>query len=89
TRDSRASPPPEALMKKLGTIKDFSYRGDLVVRATFAPPPGARVRDRRKQTLGRVVRVFGPVRAPYVTVKPTKQPKLRLLGSGVYVEEPK
>jgi RNA-binding protein len=75
-------------MKKLGTIKDFSYRGDLVVKATFAPAPGAGVLDRRKRNLGRVVRVFGPVRAPYVTVKPTKQPKLHLLGSGVYVEEP-
>ncbi len=76
-------------MRKLGTIKDFSYRGDLLVQATFAPAPGAGVLDHRKRNLGRVVRVFGPVRAPYVTVKPTKQPKLSLLGSGVYMEEPK
>ncbi len=76
-------------MRKLGIVKDFSYRGDLVVKATFAPTPGAGVLDHRKRNLGRVVRVFGPVRAPYVTLKPATQPKLSLLGSGVYVEEPK
>ena len=75
-------------MKKLGIIKDFSYRGDLLVKATFAPNTGAGVLDRRHRTLGKVVRVFGPVRSPYVTVKPSKQPKLSLLGSGVYVEGP-
>ncbi|MFQ6012929.1 MAG: H/ACA ribonucleoprotein complex subunit GAR1 [Thermoplasmata archaeon] len=74
-------------MKRLGTIKDFSYRGDLLVRATFAPAPDVGVFDRRKRSLGRVVRVFGPVRAPYVAVKPTKEPKLSFLGSEVYVED--
>ncbi|MFQ5907324.1 MAG: H/ACA ribonucleoprotein complex subunit GAR1 [Thermoplasmata archaeon] len=74
-------------MRKLGAIKDFSYRGDLLVKAGFAPPPDAAVFDARKRTLGRVLRVFGPVRAPYVTVKPAREPKLPLLGSEVYVED--
>ncbi|MFQ5553492.1 MAG: H/ACA ribonucleoprotein complex subunit GAR1 [Thermoplasmata archaeon] len=74
-------------MKKLGAIKDFSYRGDLLVKATFAPVPATSVFDARKRPLGRVVRVFGPVRAPYVTVKPAQEPKLSVLGTGVYIED--
>jgi RNA-binding protein len=74
-------------MKKLGAIKDFSYRGDILVKASFAPGPHVAVFDGRKRTVGRVLRVFGPVRAPYVNVRPSQEPKLPLLGSKVYVED--
>lgn len=78
--------PLEAFMKKLGVVKDLSYRGDLLVRGAFAPDRGAEVLDARGRALGRVKRVFGPVGAPYVAVKPKGAPKLGLLGTGVYVE---
>lgn len=82
-----ATLPPEGVMKKLGTVQDLSFRGDLLVRASFAPSPDARVLDARGRPLGHVKRVFGPVAAPYLAVKPVRETNLRLIGSPVYVEE--
>lgn len=76
-------------MKKLGIVKDLSYRGDVLVRASYAPAQDTEVVDARGRFLGRVKRVFGPVKAPFVAVRPRSEPKLSLLGSGVYVEVPK
>lgn len=74
-------------MRKLGTVQDFSYRGDLVVRGSFAPPLDGTVLDARGRPLGNVKRIFGPVARPYVAVKPIRETSLSLIGSQVYVEE--
>lgn len=73
-------------MEKLGIVQNVSYKGDLLVRAAFAPRLGQEVLDTRKTLLGRVRRVFGPVGSPYVTVEPRDKPSLGLLGSDVWVE---
>lgn len=73
-------------MRKLGVVRNLSYKGDLIVKASFAPRLGERVLDASKRPVGRVKRVFGPVKAPYVTVKPNDEPPLGLIGSDVYLE---
>lgn len=73
-------------MKKLGVIQNLSYKGDLLIKATFAPRRGQEVLGAQKTALGRVRRVFGPVRAPYVAVEPHGDPNLGLLGSDAWVE---
>ncbi len=73
-------------MKKLGVVHNLSYRGDLVIRALKAPPLGTRVLDKRGRPLGRVRRVFGPVKSPYVTVEPLREPGLGLVGSQAFSE---
>ncbi len=73
-------------MQKMGVIQNVSYKGDLLVKAVFAPRVGQEVLDGRKTSLGRVRRVFGPVAAPYVTVEPQGEPSLGLLGSDVWVD---
>ncbi|MFQ5838575.1 MAG: H/ACA ribonucleoprotein complex subunit GAR1 [Thermoplasmata archaeon] len=73
-------------MKKLGVVNNLSYKGDILVKASFAPRMGEGVLDAAKRPLGRVIRVFGPARSPYVTVEPLDEPPLGLIGSDVYVE---
>lgn len=75
-------------MKLLGVVQDMSHDGRLIVKSRFAPMKGAVVRDNLKARVGRVVRVFGPVRSPYVAVQPEEEMKtLAILGREVYIEE--
>jgi RNA-binding protein len=75
-------------LKLLGVVQDISHDGRLIVKARFAPRNGAVVRDNLKVTIGRVARVFGPVRLPYVAIRPEKDMRtLAILGKEVYVLE--
>ena len=75
-------------MKFLGEVQEVTYEGKLIVRGVFAPMPRDRVFDGRKRPLGHVVRIFGPVRAPYVSVQVSGQESLlSAIGKQVYVEE--
>lgn len=76
-------------MKRLGVVEDIAYDGSVLVRSSFAPAPGARIVDGRRRPLGRVARVFGPVKEPFTAVRPEGKVPLSLLGSEVYVSEGK
>ena len=76
-------------MKRLGVVENVSYDGSVVVRAQFAPAPGIPVLDKRQRVLGKIVKVFGPVREPFATVRPEGKVTLSVLGSEVYVSEGK
>ena len=74
-------------MKRLGSVENLSYDGSVLVRALFAPAPGTRVFDKRHKVLGRVTKVFGPVKAPFAAVRSEGKVPLGVLGSDVYVGE--
>ena len=75
-------------MRLLGVVQDISHDGKLIVKARFAPKNGVVVRDNLKANVGRVARVFGPVRSPYVAVKPARDMRtIAVLGKEVYVLE--
>ena len=75
-------------MRLLGVIQDISHDGKLIVKARFAPNPKEIVRDNLNAEVGRVSKVFGPVRAPYVAIDPRKELKtLAVLGKEVYVRQ--
>ena len=75
-------------MKLLGVVQDISHDGKLIVKARFAPRKNTIVQDNLKVNMGRVSRVFGPVRSPYVSIQPVKDMKtLAVLGKEVYVSE--
>ena len=74
-------------MRLLGVVQDISHDGKLVVKARFAPKTREVVKDNWKAEIGRVVKVFGPVRSPYVTIEPRRELKtLAVLGREVYVQ---
>jgi RNA-binding protein len=72
------------LSKRLGTVENFAVNGTVLIRADLAPPLGTGVVDAKGQAVGTVVRVFGPVRRPYLSVEPAGKPSLSLLGKEVY-----
>ncbi len=63
-------------MRELGTILSVTPTGHLTVRASGAEfvPEGTPVRDARGLVRGRIVRVFGPVARPYLSVRPRRVP---------------
>ncbi len=74
-------------MRSLGHVENIAYDGLVLVRAGFAPRKGVVVLDRRKRPVGRVVRVFGPVKEPFAAVRPDGKPGVSLIGSEVFVDE--
>ncbi|TFF96800.1 H/ACA RNA-protein complex protein Gar1 [Candidatus Thorarchaeota archaeon] len=59
-------------MRRLGKVTHISHRGSLILRSEKTPPIGAQVVDKQVQPIGRVLDVFGPVRRPYLSVRPKK-----------------
>jgi rRNA processing protein Gar1 len=75
-------------LRLLGVIQDISHDGKLIVKARFAPNAREVVRDNVKSEIGRVAKVFGPVRSPYVAMEPRNGLQtLAVLGKEVYVLE--
>jgi len=75
------------LVRLLGGVRNISNKGKLIVKARFAPNKMEVVRDNLKAEVGRVSKVFGPVRAPYIAIEPKKELKtLAVLGKEVYVQ---
>jgi len=74
-------------MRSLGHVENIAYDGSVLVRAAFAPNRGTVVVDRRKRPVGRIVKVFGPVKEPFATVRPDGKPAMALIGAEVFIEE--
>ena len=75
-------------LRLLGVVQDISHDGKLIVKARFAPVTREVVRDNVKNEVGRVAKVFGPVRLPYVAIEPRNGLKtLAVLGKEIYVLE--
>lgn len=55
-------------MDFLGNVEEITSEGRIVVSASASPGMGDSVFDGRKRKIGKVVRIFGPVDGPYVSV---------------------
>ncbi len=70
-------------------MENIAHDGSLLVRSEFAPPRGAEVSDKRNRPLGRVMRVFGPVKEPFTSVRPAVAASPSLVGADVFISEGK
>ncbi len=70
-------------------VENIAHDGSLLVRSTFAPPRGVEVSDKRNRPLGRVLRVFGPVKEPFTSVRPVVPASPSLVGADVFISEGK
>ncbi|MGQ4912172.1 MAG: H/ACA ribonucleoprotein complex subunit GAR1 [Candidatus Thorarchaeota archaeon] len=61
-------------MRRLGKVLHISGRGSIILRTDKTPPIGkqARVLDKKARDIGFVIDVFGPVKQPYVAIRPKK-----------------
>jgi len=77
-------------MKALGNVQEISFSGLIMVRAKCVPLKNAEVFDHKMKTIGKVVRIFGPVRKPYVAIEPewmNMKAMMNLIGKDVYIKE--
>ena len=74
-------------MDVLGIVEDVSNEGLIIVRSDDVPEYGNKVYDAKRNMIGTVKRVFGPVDRPYVTVTPYDRTVLmNISGKKVYFE---
>lgn len=79
-------------MKILGTVKNVIHDGTILLGVSETavgemPGPGTPVFDQRGSEVGRVARVFGPVKAPYVSVRAINRAgTTELIGSSLYLD---
>jgi rRNA processing protein Gar1 len=74
-------------MKYVGKIDDIIFDGRLIVRPTFKPKIGKTVVNKHKLKIGKIIQIIGPVKKPYLTIKPEKDLKatFELIGTDVYL----
>ena len=73
-------------MKRLGTVKNLTRNGHVLLRVQQSVDVGKAVHDARGSYIGRITRVFGPVKEPYALVKPEGTGLTKLLDTHVYVD---
>ena len=63
---------PGAGLRRLGKVLHMSKSGNLIVRLEKPPVPAERTRvvDYKIKRIGTVNSILGPVKSPYVSVKP-------------------
>ena len=60
------------MAKMLGVAYGVS-RGYIIARAESSKPiVGVKVYDKKGRNIGRIYRIFGPVKKPYYAIKPSK-----------------
>jgi rRNA processing protein Gar1 len=74
-------------LRRLGDILRQSKNRNLILKPKSGPPPGlgANIYDGKRRPLGVVVDVFGPVRSPYVEIRPFSADAEKLVGKGAYM----
>jgi RNA-binding protein len=77
-------------LRRLGTVLHISNRGSIIVRTEKVPPMGNKsiVFDKRAQEIGIIVDVFGPVKNPYLAIRPKEEidPK-KFVGQVLYMHK--
>ncbi|AHF80068.1 Gar1/Naf1 family protein [Thermococcus paralvinellae] len=76
-------------MKRLGKVSHYAKQGFLILRSDWVPSLNDLVVDKNLQTIGIVKDVFGPVKMPYVAVKPKVKNPEKYIGQVLYVDERK
>jgi len=77
-------------LQRLGTVLHVSSHKNLIIRAEFFPKINSVVLTKRLKKIGVIYDVFGPVKSPYISVRPFKHIPLstliELYGEKVYTE---
>ena len=77
-------------MRRLGKVLHISKRGSIILRTDKTPPVGSRsiVLDKKAQKVGEIIDVFGPVKEPYVAIRPKRDlDPSKLVGQMLYLKK--
>ncbi|MBO8174898.1 MAG: H/ACA RNA-protein complex protein Gar1 [Thermococcus sp.] len=74
-------------MKRLGKVSHYAKQGFLILRSDWIPSLNDPVVDKNLKFIGVVKDVFGPVKMPYVAVKPKVKDPEEYIGQVLYVDE--
>lgn len=74
-------------LEKLGIVLHVSGSGKLVIKTRKKVTTGIRVFDEKLSTVGRVFEIFGPVKNPYISIKPEIHEVERYIGCALYTNE--
>ena len=77
-------------MYPIGRVKTITPKGHLVLVSERPPRIGELALDDRARPVGKVIRIFGPVRRPYLAVLPFRERSgdlLGLLGKPLFKDE--
>ena len=75
-------------MDFLGTVSEITSDGRAVVQTTKPPDMGGPVFDTRNRRIGKIVRIFGPVDRPFVSIQ-VEDTSISLAGTELYTQEVK
>jgi RNA-binding protein len=76
-------------LRRLGKVLHISKRGSIILRTDKTPSAGSRsiVLDKKAQEVGIIIDVFGPVKEPYVAVRPKRgSDPSKLVGQLLYLK---
>jgi len=73
-------------MKRLGKVSHYARQGFLILRTNWVPALNETVVDKELNVIGTVKDVFGPVKGPYVAVKPRVKRPEKYVGALLYVD---
>jgi RNA-binding protein len=77
-------------LKRLGKVLHISKRGSIILRTEGTPPAGSRsiVLDKKAREVGNIIDIFGPVKEPYVAVRPKRDLNVsELVGQMLYLKK--
>ena len=74
-------------MKRLGKVSHYAKQGFLILRSNWAPSLNDVVVDKNLKVIGIVKDVFGPVKMPYIAIKPKVRNPEELVGQILYVDK--
>jgi len=76
-------------MKRLGKVSHYAKQGFLILRSDWIPSLNDPVVDKNLNLIGIIKDVFGPVKMPYVAVKPKVKNPEEYVGQVLYIDERK
>ena len=72
-------------LNRLGKVLHVSSTRRLILRAETKPSLGTQVYDSKLRPVGSVAEIFGPVKKPYISVKPIIDEPKRYVGRVLYM----
>ena len=73
-------------VRKVGLVENIGHDGTVLVKSSQPVRVGQSLVDSRNRPIGRVLRMFGPVAAPFLSLRPAGKVPLGLVGQPVFLE---